>query len=361
MTIECHSCHARFHLDDSLFGGSKGMRIRCRKCGESIVVMNPKAPPSPPRAEVQSAPLLPRSKDPPPELETDVVRFSTAVPETEAETCPQEQRTVTPAPPDPVCHDTEESPPEQEQIGASPEGTAAPRNNFSEQEMKVIDDLFVPSKDDVASDESEMSSLQPVADSTRSEKRGPPPPIHRPMPSRLLHKRPTFIIAILLFLLLGGGAAYLGFPQTGKKLLHRLAIGTESLLSGGATTFPHYTVRHVSTYYVPRMGSEKLFVLEGSVENRGRTVGRGIHVQVSLLNGTSQVVATKTVTAGLVFTDEELRHMGRTRIEEGLSNRRVEDPTDMEIPPGTSLPFMAPFFDLKESIAYYQTTVQGAQ
>ena len=39
MVIECKTCHARFRLDESKIKG-KGVRVRCRKCGEQIMVLN---------------------------------------------------------------------------------------------------------------------------------------------------------------------------------------------------------------------------------------------------------------------------------------------------------------------------------
>jgi predicted Zn finger-like uncharacterized protein len=38
MIIECKTCHARFRLDESKIKG-KGARVKCRKCGEQIIVM----------------------------------------------------------------------------------------------------------------------------------------------------------------------------------------------------------------------------------------------------------------------------------------------------------------------------------
>ncbi|TFH30533.1 MAG: hypothetical protein E4G97_05570, partial [Deltaproteobacteria bacterium] len=46
MIIECHTCHARFRLDESRIKGS-GARVKCRKCGDSIVVFKDSAPPPP--------------------------------------------------------------------------------------------------------------------------------------------------------------------------------------------------------------------------------------------------------------------------------------------------------------------------
>ncbi len=38
MIIECKGCHARFRLDESKIRG-KGARVKCRKCGEGIIVL----------------------------------------------------------------------------------------------------------------------------------------------------------------------------------------------------------------------------------------------------------------------------------------------------------------------------------
>lgn len=356
MTIECHSCHARFRLDDRLFKGSKGMRVRCRKCGEAIVVMNTKAPLSPPRAEARFVPSPPRSKDPPPKFRADVARFSNSVPQTKAASQPQGQKTVTPAPPDPVRLDTAGSGPEKQRIGKPPGKTAAPSKKVPEPEGKLIDDRNVPSRE-AAPPEPGMVSRQPSVYSTRAEKTASRRKIHRPISKMPLYKWSPFFIAALLFLLLGGYVAYLGFTWHGEKLVHR----PESSGSAGETEVPHHIIRDVFAYDVPRTASDKLFALKGMVENRGMTVVRGIRIRVTLYNVLSQVVARKTVPAGHVFTDEELNHMDRARIEEVLSSRFGEDPTNEGIPPGKSLPFVALFFDLQESIASYQMTVLGSQ
>ncbi|MFA6147369.1 MAG: DUF3426 domain-containing protein [bacterium] len=52
MIIECQTCHARFRLDESRIKG-RGARVKCRKCGDSIVVLKDSTsssapPPSPP-------------------------------------------------------------------------------------------------------------------------------------------------------------------------------------------------------------------------------------------------------------------------------------------------------------------------
>jgi len=48
MIIECQTCHARFRLDESRIKG-RGARVKCRKCGDNIVVLKDggPAPPAP--------------------------------------------------------------------------------------------------------------------------------------------------------------------------------------------------------------------------------------------------------------------------------------------------------------------------
>jgi predicted Zn finger-like uncharacterized protein len=73
MIIECQTCHARFRLDESRIKG-RGARVKCRKCGDSIVVLKDSAPPPPPpggngffdlgSAVRDSAPESPRTPPP---------------------------------------------------------------------------------------------------------------------------------------------------------------------------------------------------------------------------------------------------------------------------------------------------------
>ena len=52
MVVECESCRSRFRLNESLLKESKAVRFRCRKCGGSIMVRNPHAPPDIPDSAV---------------------------------------------------------------------------------------------------------------------------------------------------------------------------------------------------------------------------------------------------------------------------------------------------------------------
>jgi predicted Zn finger-like uncharacterized protein len=41
MIVDCKRCHSEYRLNEALFQGSRGMQVRCRSCGNSILVLNP--------------------------------------------------------------------------------------------------------------------------------------------------------------------------------------------------------------------------------------------------------------------------------------------------------------------------------
>jgi len=41
MIVDCKYCHAEYRLNEALFQGGRGMQIRCRSCGNSILVLKP--------------------------------------------------------------------------------------------------------------------------------------------------------------------------------------------------------------------------------------------------------------------------------------------------------------------------------
>jgi len=81
MVVVCESCRSRFRLSESLLKESKAVRFRCRKCGGSIMVRNPDAPPDIPVPAVPAETAAPPLHEEPvpsatvPRLE-DLVLFS---------------------------------------------------------------------------------------------------------------------------------------------------------------------------------------------------------------------------------------------------------------------------------------------
>ena len=125
MIIECQACRARFQLDESRIKG-KGARIRCRKCGESIIVMKsdiPPTPPSPPAAKdlfdlraILDAPEKKAARSSRDEVDTAFDKIFSPEPETGPGASREEK---VPAPPE------EKAPEEFTQEPEEPRGTRA--------------------------------------------------------------------------------------------------------------------------------------------------------------------------------------------------------------------------------------------
>ena len=41
MIVDCRKCRTQYLLNEELFRGARGMQVRCRSCGNSILVLNP--------------------------------------------------------------------------------------------------------------------------------------------------------------------------------------------------------------------------------------------------------------------------------------------------------------------------------
>lgn len=67
MVVECPSCKTRYNLSPALIDGSRGARVRCRKCGDRFEVRNPEIPPPPEAVESPRMELEPAIEPVPPE------------------------------------------------------------------------------------------------------------------------------------------------------------------------------------------------------------------------------------------------------------------------------------------------------
>lgn len=41
MIVDCRQCGTQYRLNEAMFQGARGMQVRCRNCGNSILVLNP--------------------------------------------------------------------------------------------------------------------------------------------------------------------------------------------------------------------------------------------------------------------------------------------------------------------------------
>jgi predicted Zn finger-like uncharacterized protein len=304
MIVECPSCRSRFRLGESLFQGAKGLRLRCRKCGEGIAVLNP---------AMSSVPPDVPSPDDEPEITSPARQVGTAGPDV----------------PEILVPESTVSPPDEAPLGS-------------------------PS-------EPEVSIPAPPVEEMPFEYKKPRQPLPVIVSARPFHKRPAVVASALLFLLIAGGAGYIGFTASGKEALERLVSNVQSNWRGGAATIPVYDIWNVTGNYETSETAGKLFVIRGIVTNAGRTTGGGIRIQAFLFNDKSQALVEKTVYAGNVIPEEGLRQQERTQIEAAMLSRFGDRNMNKDIPPGKSLPFMVVFFNPQDNIRSYRVIAHDVQ
>jgi predicted Zn finger-like uncharacterized protein len=401
MIIECPMCRTRFRLDEAKIKG-RGARVRCRRCGEAIVVLKPE--------ERQSAPAR--------DSGGGLLDLRTVVRESLGESTSPSSRggSEEPAPlasppvvaeaaeirPSPLTDLAVDFRPEEKIVlGESAEPPSAPPPSdfliggtetldFLKEEYKkggmegkfdISPGLKQEPRDDIPREviqapqqpgapEASMEGRLPDAspdfripteeyEPAPSEPRGvpeaTPPQAREPRKTPTPILQPSVAVLLLLFLALAGGGAYLGFTKGGQKLLRGLIPGMESLwLRSAAKPGPQFDVRNLIGYYETKTAAGNLFVIKGQVANMGRVRKSGIRVHASLLDGRDQTVAERTIYAGNVLPGETLRTASRAKIEEALSNRFGDKLVNMDIAPGKSVPFMVVFFNAPEGISAYR-------
>jgi len=289
IVVECGSCGSRFHMKESLLRESKAVRFRCRKCGGSIMVRNPYAPP--------------------------VVPVSTVSPKMAAPPAPADiSSVVRPEIEQPTSHETPGPPP----------ATYSPANAVPA--PPVLPVSTVPRLEDLV-------GFSPVKDVV-------------PMKAPLRGKRSpgrNILVAWLSILLLAGGVLYFGITEGGHELLGKWFRGSAPAASAAAR--PVYEVLEKKSAAYEKTVAGDLFVVSGTVVNAGKGTSRGIWMRAVLLGEDQQVLMENSSLAGNLIDESTLRHMKRDPIEVYLKMEHREGGEDRDIPPGKSLPFMVVFFD----------------
>jgi predicted Zn finger-like uncharacterized protein len=406
MIIECPACNTKFKLDEARIKG-RGARVRCRRCGETIVALKPGEPTAtapgagedsldlrsvvresmgdktveaPPEPSLPAAPSGARD-----EVDSAFEKFLTS---SRVEESPPAGEAGGPPPPADLAIDFRpekkleldlpvESPVESPSLdflrGGAGSHDISPNLREEPEEFLLATETPAPQESPLLPPAAEEPPREAPVDlrSPREEIEVPPPPPYEPQggveasrpmaqeprnaasPSPLL--RPSVAGLLFLFVLLAGGGAYLGFTKGGQDLLQGLIPGVESLwLRGAGKPGPQYDVRNLIGYYEPGAAAGNLFVIKGQVANMGRTRKNAVRVHATLLDSKDQPILETTCYAGNTLPGETLRTASRAKIEESLSNRFGERLINMDIAPGKSVPFMVVFFNVPEGISAYR-------
>ncbi|MGD0624992.1 MAG: DUF3426 domain-containing protein [Thermodesulfobacteriota bacterium] len=98
-------------------------------------------------------------------------------------------------------------------------------------------------------------------------------------------------------------------------------------------------------YYVEDPKFNRVFVIEGVAINQWGESRSFIRVKGTLLDAKGAKVEEKTVFCGNILSEKDLKEMSREAIEKSLSSQFGISFSNVNIPPGKSVPFMIVFID----------------
>ncbi len=132
------------------------------------------------------------------------------------------------------------------------------------------------------------------------------------------------IVALLAISVLG----YFGYTSFSAP---RETVATESGKIG---------VRAVKAAFVENDEAGELLVISGEALNEYPKPRAALQINVNLFDVTGQIIATKNAYGGNPLTDEQLESLPLDKIEAAMANQFGDSLANMEVAPGTSIPFV---------------------
>ena len=381
MIVECKKCQTQFRLKDEMITGI-GVKVRCQKCGEVIIVKNPFAKETP--FEPSPTPPAPDST----ELDSDVYDLSSVFTDQPDS-----------SPPDSL-------PPDSSPPAPSPPTPSAGKDPFDEFDLSDFEDPSKASSTDMFGDifqedsqakkgdfdieggvgdsaddlkaELDRVSREFYGDPLDSEEVSPEKPeeFERPFPEQVelgedFRKEavieskeeklsPSKTALWLLITVLLGVVIYFFFYKEGappgvRKPEHSTSPAVKD--TGGVQS-SGFTLRDLQGYFAKGDGrTGRTFIISGKVLNSTPPAKSFVRIKGSLFDQNNQLLSEKDVYCGNVFTREELDDFTMEEIEKQLQVKLGRSLINMNIKPDRNVPFMIVFFDVPEDVVSFRVDV----
>ncbi|MGD8385597.1 MAG: DUF3426 domain-containing protein [Desulfobacteraceae bacterium] len=350
MIVQCEKCNSRFRLDETLLkeGGSK---VRCSSCRHVFVAYPPSETSS---SWLDAEPETPSPVEEPEETvildsPTDLSDAGMESPDESIPSFSGSEAGAEEALDDEfdfaLEQDLEENPEEegdQEIVAVSPEdlpALEAAREERAEAMEHAPKDRVSLTRDDSMQEEGAVDR-EWIAEATE--------------PVGKAGRRSAFLPVLLGFLvLLGIGAAAVLFfaPGVIPDSLDFIKPTAEKQAEDPGVR--KLTFEGVKGSFVRTEQGKRRFVVRGTVVNNYSGPRSFVRIKTEILDGKGQTVRSLLVYAGNAFSGGELRGKPINALEADMKRRTGKDNTNVNIPPGGTIPFMAVFQGLPESISEF--------
>ena len=325
MVIQCEKCRTKFNLEESLLK-NEGSKVRCSFCKHVFVVHPPE------QVFTEDFDSIGVSQE---ELEEMLA-------EEEAEATEKDREIGF----DAVFEETLEDLEKLETI--SPEDL----DDFAEKEVTATEEALDRTNMKVKSLPTDIEEEHGGGYGGETEIATTTSPQERRTRSRFL---PIFLV--IIFLLTGTAAAiYFWAPELIPDSLSFLKpVEKQEIIDIGVRRLSFHAV---AGSFVDSEKAGKLFVVRGMVKNDYPKSRSFILIKVKILDDKGQVIRVKLAYAGNSFKNEEIKVMSMEEIDKAMKNRYGMGRKNFNVPPGTTIPFMAVFEDLPKNLGEF--TVEAA-
>ena len=156
----------------------------------------------------------------------------------------------------------------------------------------------------------------------------------------------TWIIVILVLVGLGYGAFVIWDKSADLKKAVTSFSTLKQYLGLRDEKEGFIAVEKLKGYYVEDPKLNRFFVIEGLAVNHWDESRSFFKVKGTLLDAKGAKVQEKTVYCGNILSEKDLKEMSRETIEKSLSSQFGISFSNVNIPPGKSVPFMIVFADI---------------
>ncbi len=370
MIIECEKCGTKFRMDDSLLS-ARGSKVRCSICKHAFIVY----PPEPPQVEEPEEISLEdriEEKEKPVVEEPEEISFDYWAEEGEQPAVeePEEisREDWMEVGEEPEAEELEEISfadaieEEEKPAAGEPEGISFD-DWVEEGEQLDVDELFDTTPEELELDKFEASSPDDFERLLEEEEEKGEEPGIMPWETMAVgeegpSKRKSsgnsigrLLVFLLLLVLASGAAVYFLAPEWIPESLEFLRPA--KIRQGADLGVRRLAFENVTGSFFESRDAGSLFVVEGRVRNECTEARKFILLKGNILDDDGAVVREKEGYAGNVFSKKEIETLPLDSINKALLNREGEDGTNLNVPPGKSIPFMIIFENLPENITEF--------
>jgi hypothetical protein len=127
-----------------------------------------------------------------------------------------------------------------------------------------------------------------------------------------------------------------------------------------ATESGKISVRAVNASFVDNDEAGELLVISGEALNEYPKPRAALQVKVNLYDAAGQSIATKSAYGGNPLTEEQLKSLPLDNIEAAMANQFGDSLANMEVAPGTAIPFVVVLANLPKGVKDFGVQSAGS-